>query len=144
MTDSSLHLGSEEAHLSVCVCVQLSPLPRVSYTLSSAARPSVRPSRPRPPSPPRPLTLLFDLADLPHRLFEDGTFVRFDVEAVDVAEVGGDQLGQLLDVFALLLPSLPLAPAEGGGNVHRSKPRRTPWRRMPRSGRYARNEAAAG
>lgn len=78
-------------------------------------RPSVRPSRPRPPSPPRPLTLLFDLADLPHRLFEDGTFVRFDVEAVDVAEVGGDQLGQLLDVFALLLPSLPLAPAEGGG-----------------------------
>lgn len=35
-----------------------------------------------------PLTLLFDLADLPHRLFEDGTFVWFDVEAVDVAEVG--------------------------------------------------------
>lgn len=59
----------------------------------------------------RPLTLLLDLADLAHRLFEDGTFVRFDVEAVDVAEVGRDQLGQLLDVFALLLPTLPLTPA---------------------------------
>lgn len=39
-----------------------------------------------------PLTLLFDLADLTHGLAEDGAFVRFDVEAVDVAEVGGDQL----------------------------------------------------
>ena len=55
-----------------------------------------------------PLTLLLDLTDLAHRLFEDGTFVGFDVEAVDVAEVGGDQLRQLLDVFALLLPPLPL------------------------------------
>lgn len=35
-----------------------------------------------------PLTLLLDLTDLPHGLFEDGTFVWFDVEAVDVAEVG--------------------------------------------------------
>lgn len=59
------------------------------------------------------LTLLFDLADLAHRLFEDGTFVWFDVEAVDVAEVGRDQLRQLLYVFALLLPSLPLTPAGG-------------------------------
>lgn len=60
----------------------------------------------------RPLTLLFDLADLAHRLFENGTFVWLDVEVVDVAEVGGDQLCQLLYVFALLLPSLPLTPAE--------------------------------
>lgn len=57
-----------------------------------------------------PLTLLFDLANLAHRLFEDGAFVWFDVEAVDVAEVGGYQLREFLDVFALLLPTLPLAP----------------------------------
>lgn len=68
-----------------------------------------------PTVPTRPLTLLFDLADLTHSLAEDGAFVRFDVEAVDVAEVGGDQLCQLLDVLALLLPSLPLASAVGGG-----------------------------
>lgn len=66
------------------------------------------------------LTLLFDLADLAHRLFEDGTFVWFDVEAVDVAEVGRDQFRQLLYVFALLLPSLPLTPAED--NEQRLKP----------------------
>lgn len=59
-----------------------------------------------------PLTLLFDLADLTHGLAEDGAFVRFDVEAVDVAEVGGDQLCQLLDVLALLLTALPLASEE--------------------------------
>lgn len=57
------------------------------------------------------LTLLLDLPDLPHRLLQDGAFVRFDVKAVDVAEVGGDQLGQLFDVLALLLPSLPLRTA---------------------------------
>ena len=67
-----------------------------------------------------PLTLLFDLPDLAHRLFEDGTFVWFDVETVDVAEVGRDQLCQLLDVFALLLPTLPVTPA--GANVQRLKP----------------------
>lgn len=33
------------------------------------------------------VTLLFDLSDLPHGLLEDGTFVRLDVEAVDVGEV---------------------------------------------------------
>lgn len=67
-----------------------------------------------PTVPTSLLTLLFDLADLTHGLAEDGAFVRFDVEAVDVAEVGGDQLRQLLDVLALLLPSLPLASAVGG------------------------------
>lgn len=60
-----------------------------------------------------PLTLLFDLADLTHGLAEDGALVRFNIEAVDVAEVGGDQLRQLLDVLALLLTPLPLAPAIG-------------------------------
>lgn len=35
----------------------------------------------------RGATLLFDLSDLPHGLLEDGTFVRLDVEAVDVGEV---------------------------------------------------------
>lgn len=34
------------------------------------------------------VTLLFDLSDLSHGLLEDGTFVRLDVEAVDVGEVG--------------------------------------------------------
>lgn len=60
----------------------------------------------------RPLTLLFDLPNLPHRLFEDGTFVWFDVKAVDVTEVGRYQLGQLFDIFALLLSPPSLTPAE--------------------------------
>lgn len=34
------------------------------------------------------VTLLFDLSDLSHGLLEDGTFVRLDVEAVNVGEVG--------------------------------------------------------
>jgi hypothetical protein len=50
------------------------------------------------------------VADLSHRLLEDGAFVRLHVEAVDVPEVGRDQLRQLLDVLALLLPAPPLAP----------------------------------
>lgn len=37
-------------------------------------------------------TLLFDLSDLPHGLLEDGTFIRLDVEAVNVGEVGRDEL----------------------------------------------------
>lgn len=57
--------------------------------------------------------MLLDLADLAHRLLENGALVRLDVEAVDVAEVGRDQLRQLLDVLALLLATLPLAPADG-------------------------------
>lgn len=55
--------------------------------------------------------MLFDLSDLPHSLLEDGTFVRLDVEAVDVGEVGGDELSQLLDVFALLFPPTLVTPA---------------------------------
>lgn len=54
------------------------------------------------------LTLLLDLPDLLHRLFEDGTFVRFDVEVVHVVDVSEYQLGQLLDVLVLLLPVPPL------------------------------------
>lgn len=55
------------------------------------------------------LTLLLDLPDLLHRLLEDGTFVRLDVEVVHVVDVGEDQLGQLLDVLVLLLPVPPLS-----------------------------------
>lgn len=57
-------------------------------------------------------TLLFDLPDLPDGLLQDGTFVGLDVEAVDVGEVGRDELRQLLDVFALLLPPTLVTPAE--------------------------------
>lgn len=55
--------------------------------------------------------MLFDLPDLSHGLLEDGAFVRLDVEAVDVGEVGGDELRQLLDVLALLLPPTLVTPA---------------------------------
>lgn len=56
-------------------------------------------------------TLLFDLSDLSHSLLEDGTFVRLDVEAVNVGEVGRDELSQLLDVLALLFPPTLVTPA---------------------------------
>ena len=56
-------------------------------------------------------TLLFDLSDLPHGLLEDGTFVRLDVEAVDVGEVGRDELSQFLDVLALLFSPTLVTPA---------------------------------
>lgn len=56
-------------------------------------------------------TLLLDLPDLPDGFLEDGTFVGLDVEAVDVGEVGRDELRQLLDVFALLLPPTLVTPA---------------------------------
>lgn len=55
------------------------------------------------------LTLLLDLADLLHRLLQDGTFVRLDVEVVHVVDVGEDQLGQFFDVLVLLLPVPPLS-----------------------------------
>ena len=55
--------------------------------------------------------MLFDLSDLPYSLLEDGTLVRLDVKAVDVGEVGRDELGQLLDVLALLLSSSLVTPA---------------------------------
>lgn len=54
-------------------------------------------------------TLLLDLADLLHRLLQDGTFVRLDVEVVHVVDVGEDQLGQFFDVLVLLLPVPPLS-----------------------------------
>lgn len=56
-------------------------------------------------------TLLFDLSDLSHSLLEDGTFVRLDVEAVNVGEIGRDELSQLLYVLALLLPPTLVTPA---------------------------------
>lgn len=55
------------------------------------------------------LTLLLDLPDLLHRLFQDGTFVRFDVEVVHVVDVCEYQLGQFLDVLVLLLPVPPFS-----------------------------------
>lgn len=56
-------------------------------------------------------TLLFDLSDLPDGLLEDCAFVRLHVEAVDVGEVGGDELSQLLNVLALLFPPTLVTPA---------------------------------
>lgn len=88
----------------VCVCIN----PQLSYTHCSTVHLSI--SSLQAFRQPCPLTLLFDLANLAHGLFENGTFVWFDVEAVDVTEVGRDQLCQLLYVFAFLLPSLPLTP----------------------------------
>lgn len=62
------------------------------------------------------LTLLLDLPDLLHCLFEDGTFVRLHVEVVHVIDVGEDQLGQLLNVLVLLLAVPPLSvPLRAGG-----------------------------
>lgn len=48
-------------------------------------------------------TLLLYLSDLLHSFLEDCTFVRFDIEVVNVVEVGEDQLGELLDVLVLVL-----------------------------------------
>lgn len=56
-------------------------------------------------------TLLFDLSDLSHGLLEDCAFVRLDIEAVDVREVGRDELSQLFDVLALLFPPTLVTPA---------------------------------
>lgn len=56
-------------------------------------------------------TLLFDLSDLSHGLLEDCAFVRLDIEAVDVGEVGRDELSQLFDVLALLFPPPLVTPA---------------------------------
>lgn len=87
-------------------------------------------------------TLLFDLPNLPHSLLEDGTLVRLDVEAVDVGEVGGDELSQLLDVLALLFPPTLVTPAGAPRGLdvlpwqpHLSMPRPyagyTAWALMP-------------
>lgn len=48
-------------------------------------------------------TLLLDLSDLFHSFLQNCTFVRLDVEVVNVVEVGEDQLGELFDVFVLVL-----------------------------------------
>lgn len=48
-------------------------------------------------------TLLLYLSDLFHSFLQDCTFVRLDIEVVDVVEVGKDQLGELFDVFVLVL-----------------------------------------
>lgn len=47
--------------------------------------------------------MLLYLSDLFHSFLQDCTFVRFDIEVVDVVEVGEDQLGELFDVFVLVL-----------------------------------------
>lgn len=48
--------------------------------------------------------MLLYLSDLFHSFLQDCTFVRLDIEVVDVVEVGKDQLGELFDVFVLVLP----------------------------------------
>lgn len=52
------------------------------------------------------------LLDLVHGALEDVALVRLDTETGNVPNVGGQQLGQLLDVAALQLPS-PLLHAAG-------------------------------
>lgn len=47
--------------------------------------------------------MLLYLSDLFHSFLQDCTFVRLDIEVVDVVEVGEDQLGELFDVFVLVL-----------------------------------------
>lgn len=47
--------------------------------------------------------MLLYLSDLFHSFLQDCTFVRLDIEVVDVVEVGKDQLGELFDVFVLVL-----------------------------------------
>lgn len=63
-------------------------------------------------------TLLLYLSDLFHSFLQNCTFVRLDIEVVDVVEVGEDQLGELFDVFVLVLAvALFVTPlwATGGG-----------------------------
>lgn len=48
-------------------------------------------------------TLLLYLSDLFHSFLQDCTFIRLDIEVVDVIEVGEDQLSELFDVFVLVL-----------------------------------------
>lgn len=48
-------------------------------------------------------TLLLYLPDLLHSFLQDCTFVRFDIEIVDVVEVGEYQLCKFFDVFVLVL-----------------------------------------
>lgn len=48
-------------------------------------------------------TLFLYLSDLLHSFLEDCTFVRFDIEVVNVVEVGEDQLGELFNVLVLVL-----------------------------------------
>lgn len=48
-------------------------------------------------------TLLLYLSDLFHSFLQNCTFVRLDIEVVNVIEVGEDQLGELFDVLVLVL-----------------------------------------
>ena len=62
-------------------------------------------------------TLLLYLSDLFHSFLQDCTFVRLDIEVVDVVEVGEDQLGEFFDVFVLVLAvALLVAPLWTMGN----------------------------
>lgn len=67
---------------------------------------------------PRSSVLVFTLLpplhllDLVHGALEDVALVRLDAETGNVPNVGGQQLGQLLDVAALQLPSPLLHAAE--------------------------------
>lgn len=48
-------------------------------------------------------TLFLYLSDLFHSFLQDCTFVRLDIEVVNVIEVGENELSELFDVFVLLL-----------------------------------------
>lgn len=47
--------------------------------------------------------MLLYLSNLFHSFLQDCTFVRLDIEVVDVVKVGEDQLGELFNVFVLVL-----------------------------------------
>lgn len=65
-------------------------------------------------------TLLLYLSDLFHSFLQDCTFVRLDIEVVDVIEVGKYQLGELFDVFVLVLAvALLVAPLGTTGTQRR-------------------------
>lgn len=48
-------------------------------------------------------TLLFYLTNLFHSFFQDCTFVRLDIEVIDVIDVGENQLSEFFNIFILLL-----------------------------------------
>lgn len=69
-------------------------------------------------------TLLFYLSDLFHSFLQDCTFVRLDIEVVDVIEVGEDQLRELFDVFVFMLAVALLVAALGTAGKRESNERR--------------------
>lgn len=69
--------------------------------------------------------MLLYLSDLLHSFLQDCTFVRFDIEVVDVIEVGKDQLCKLFDVFVLMLAVAFLVAALG--TAEKKNPMKDVW-----------------